>query len=227
MENALLQYAIDATPLGLGTALGGTDETREGDGRPRELVRVMRLLQEAGRALPSDHNQAHRCLQEAVALLQDTPRPDANTTSAASRCRLAGWQVARVRAFVETNLDAKFSIDELSAVARLSPSHFSRAFRSSVGMAPHAYVMSRRVKRAQEMIRDTDKPLSEIALDCGLADQAHMTKLFRRLVGVSPGAWRRHNRTALPDAVSRVCASCADSSQPVLCPRGDPSCAGF
>jgi PAS domain S-box-containing protein len=65
--------------------------------------------------------------------------------------------------------------------------------------ADYAYIMRRGVERAQESILLTDKPLSKIVLDCGLANQAHLTRLFRRLLGVSPGLWRRLH-TYLRDA---------------------------
>ena len=81
--------------------------------------------------------------------------------------------------------------EELAAVARLSTSHFNVAFRNSVGESPHEYVVRRRVERAQGLMLSTDKSLSDIAAECGLADQPHLTRLFRRIVGESPAAWRR------------------------------------
>lgn len=103
---------------------------------------------------------------------------------------LAPSQLSRVMDFVETNLASGVRMQDLAASARLSTSHFSQSFRASVGESPHAYVMRRRVERAQELMLRTDKSLSEIALDCGLADQPHLTRLFRRLVGVTPAVWR-------------------------------------
>jgi AraC family transcriptional regulator len=60
-----------------------------------------------------------------------------------------------------------------------------------IGEPPYAHVMRRRVEYAQEIMRRTHRPLSQIALDCGFADQAHLTRLFRRIAGVSPAVWRR------------------------------------
>ena len=74
---------------------------------------------------------------------------------------------------------------------RLSPAHFSRAFRTSFGCSPLEYVTRRRMERAQGLMLSTDIPLSQIALDCGFADQAHFSRLFRRVVGESPRVWRR------------------------------------
>ena len=69
--------------------------------------------------------------------------------------------------------------------------HFCRVFRVSFGHSPHAYITRRRIERAQGLILTTGRTLGEIALDCGFADQAHFTKIFRRLCGESPGKWRR------------------------------------
>jgi len=73
----------------------------------------------------------------------------------------------------------------------LSPCHFSRVFRDSFGCSPLEYVTRRRMEHAQGLMLSTDAPLSQIALDCGLADQAHFSRLFRRFVGETPRSWRR------------------------------------
>jgi len=79
----------------------------------------------------------------------------------------------------------------MARVAARSVCYFSRAFKVSFGETPHAYVMRRRVRRAQELMLNSDEPLSHIALACGFADQAHLSRLFRREVGATPSAWRR------------------------------------
>ena len=100
-------------------------------------------------------------------------------------------QVRKVTNHVEANLDRPIRNEELATLVRLNPSHFGRAFRNSFGEPPHEYVIRRRVERAQGLMLSTDASLSDIALDCGLADQSHLTRLFRRIVGESPSAWRR------------------------------------
>jgi AraC family transcriptional regulator len=117
-----------------------------------------------------------------------------------SRGGLAPWQTRKLRAFIDSNLDARISVNNLADLAGLSPSHFSRAFRTSFGKAPKAYVMLKRVTRAQELMLSCSSPLGQIAADCGLADQAHLTKLFFRFIGATPGAWRRAHRNGLPKA---------------------------
>jgi len=96
----------------------------------------------------------------------------------------------RVREFIEVNLAENISIQELAAIAGLSMYHFARAFKQSVGMPPHAYLVQRRVQRVQDLLTATDLPLSEIALAAGFADQSHCARRFRQHIGVTPGSYR-------------------------------------
>ncbi|MEM7798829.1 MAG: AraC family transcriptional regulator [Chloroflexota bacterium] len=96
----------------------------------------------------------------------------------------------RVIDYLEANLSKKISLDELAAVEGLSPYHFSRCFRAYTGQSPHQFVISLRVKRAQTLI-DAKLPLSQVALQAGFASQSHLTRHFKRLTGLTPGAYRR------------------------------------
>lgn len=104
---------------------------------------------------------------------------------------LAPWQVRQVAAHIDSHLGNGITTDDLARIARLSACHFSRAFRESFGASPHKYVMRRRVERAQGLMLSTSHSLGQIAVECGLADQAHLCKLFVKIVGESPGMWRR------------------------------------
>jgi transcriptional regulator GlxA family with amidase domain len=95
----------------------------------------------------------------------------------------------RVQDHIATNLGQKITNEALAQVAKLSPSHFARAFKDSQGMAPHRYILECRVKRTQELLT-TDLPLSEIAVEVGFSDQSHLTRWFRELIGVTPGSYR-------------------------------------
>jgi AraC family transcriptional regulator len=95
----------------------------------------------------------------------------------------------RVADFVEASLDQPLSIDDLAAVAGLSPFHFARAFKRSVGEGPHRYVLRRRIALAQDLIRQGRLPLAEIAVVCGFNSQSHFTQRFREVAGVTPGAF--------------------------------------
>ncbi|PMX44440.1 helix-turn-helix transcriptional regulator, partial [Pseudomonas sp. MPR-R2A6] len=82
-------------------------------------------------------------------------------------------------------------LDGLAGVVRLSTGHFCRAFKVTVGETPHAFLIRRRIRRAQTLMLTTKDSLSHIACTCGLTDQAHLTRLFRRMVGDTPLSWRR------------------------------------
>jgi AraC-like DNA-binding protein len=152
---------------------------------------VVELSTALNEALRDDRSNAAASLQRATAMLQRVDSPTIPPAQTGSRQGLAPWQLRRVLAHIEENLDTPIRNKDLAAIARLSVFHFAFAFRNSVGESPHEHIMRRRVERAQGMMLTTDKALSEIAAECGLADQAHLTRLFRRLVGESPAAWRR------------------------------------
>jgi AraC family transcriptional regulator len=120
---------------------------------------------------------------------------------------LASWQIAKVTTYLEANIGVSIQIADLAQAVRVSPSHFCHAFKESFGISPHAYLMRRRVERAQGLMLATHAPLSQIAADCGLTDQAHFTRMFRRFVGESPGAWRRARVPALARASKDNCRS--------------------
>jgi AraC-like DNA-binding protein len=104
---------------------------------------------------------------------------------------LAAWQERRAKEILTANLDGAIALSDVARECRLSVSHFSRAFRQSMGVAPHRWLLNRRVDVAKDLLRDRQSSLSEIALRCGFADQSHFTRVFTRRSGVSPGAWRR------------------------------------
>jgi AraC-like DNA-binding protein len=117
--------------------------------------------------------------------------PGISASSTARPGGLAAWQANRALKFIEGNLGSKMAIREIADYVALSSSHFSRAFKRSLGSSPNAYVTERRVERALHMMASTQKSLTEIALACGFSDQPHFTRSFRRVVGMSPGVWRR------------------------------------
>ena len=104
---------------------------------------------------------------------------------------LANWQARRTLDYIEANLASKLGIGDLAEVVALSRSHFSRAFKCTLGLSPMEYVAVRRVERAKELISSTRERLAEVALACGFADQPHFNRRFRALIGMSPGRWRR------------------------------------
>ena len=108
-----------------------------------------------------------------------------------ARGGLAPWQQNRAKELLEANLDGSLALAQVAAACRLSTRHFARAFTHSMGMPPHRWLLQRRVERAKDMLRNAELTLGEIATKTGFADQSHLTRVFTRSVGESPGAWRR------------------------------------
>ena len=146
-------------------------------------------------ALDDERGTAEDSLRRATEILDEISVTEATKKKTVTG-GLSPWQVRKVTNHIEAHLDRSIRNEDLATIARLNPSHFGRAFRNSFGAPPHEYVIRRRVERAQGLMLSTDASLSEIALDCGLADQSHLTRLFRRRVGESPRAWRRARLSA-------------------------------
>ena len=179
------------------------------------LRSVVRLLETAGQTLAGSDKQARRCIAKATALLRAECDPAPTSRDSSSRHDyMPAWKLTRVLSFIDANLDRPIKIGEVASVVHLSCSHFSRSFRATIGETPSALIIRSRIERAQQLILLTDKPLCEIALDCGLADQSHLTKLFRRSFGVTPGKWRRLQHGADIDVVDqkRICATSDDDT---------------
>jgi AraC family transcriptional regulator len=99
--------------------------------------------------------------------------------------------------YIEEHLDASPTLEQLAAVARLSPYHFARQFKAATGLPPHEYVIARRVERARQFLQDgTDLSLAEVAAQAGFSDQSQLSRHFKRLIGVTPGQFRMSARTA-------------------------------
>jgi AraC family transcriptional regulator len=171
--------------------------------------RVGHLVRQAMTSLETDPQAAWRCLSDASKLLGANAQEAPSGGGGEGKIRpggLAAWQKGRTLAYIEANLGSKLEIGDLASVVALSRSHFSRAFKHSVGLPPMEYVVARRVERAKVMISSTREPLAEVAMACGFADQAHLNRRFREIVGESPGRWRR---------------SCAQEPKPVALRGGE------
>ncbi|TBY82259.1 AraC family transcriptional regulator [Rhizobium leguminosarum] len=105
--------------------------------------------------------------------------------------KLPARGVARVVDYIEDGIDHDLRLSSLSAVAGMSTYHFARRFQETVGMSPHSYVLVRRIERARALLRRRDEPLVDVALACGFSSQSHLTTVFRRCLGVTPGEYRR------------------------------------
>jgi transcriptional regulator GlxA family with amidase domain len=148
---------------------------------------ISRALNEALRA---DCANAVHYLRRAESSLKSAPR------SANPGPRLTAWRRRRVLQHIEANLAETLRNRDLASLVDYSEFHFNIAFRNSLGASPHEYIIRRRIERARQLMLSTDLPLCGIASECGLADQAHLSRLFRRVVGETPAAWRKNQASA-------------------------------
>jgi AraC-like DNA-binding protein len=179
--------AVNGEPRGLG-------------GATIQLEAVLAdLLAQARVAVRHNPATADRWLDQLEWIL--TQSQPTQETEAMRPGGLAPWQIVRTKRYVQANLAQRVKTPDMAALVRLSENHFARAFKISVGCPPHAYVVQQRILHAKMLILETDLPLSQVALESGLADQAHLSRLFRRHFGSTPSACRR-----------QICAPAFDAS---------------
>jgi AraC-like DNA-binding protein len=104
---------------------------------------------------------------------------------------LAPWQRQRATDLLREHLDGSLRLADLAGECGLSVSHFARSFKASVGMSTLRWLTRLRIEQAKDLLRSTREPLVQVALQSGFGDQPGFTRTFRRVVGVSPGRWRR------------------------------------
>ena len=100
----------------------------------------------------------------------------------------------RAREFLRANFAQSVTLEMAAQAAEIHPVSLARGFRRAFGTTVGDYVRELRVTRASELIADTEIPLVEIALECGFADQAHLTRVFRASTGLTPGAYRKSHQ---------------------------------
>jgi AraC family transcriptional regulator len=107
------------------------------------------------------------------------------------RSGLTRTQLERAIEFMDANLPERLSLEEIAGAVGLSPGHFTRQFKASVGMAPHKHLIRLRLERAKRLLRETDRSIAQIALECGFPHREHMTHFFARFAGTTPAVFRR------------------------------------
>lgn len=97
----------------------------------------------------------------------------------------------RIIELIDADLTAELSLAHLADHIGFSVPHFCRAFRQSVGCPPHTFIVRRRIERAQDRLRDSSVPITDIALSCGFSSSSHFSNMFKRLIGVTPLDYRQ------------------------------------
>jgi len=185
-------------------ALTTQDATREIWAQELSVV-AAQFVEAACTARNGDPEATRAHVAHALALLKGLPSlgPSGGTHLLSARETrvvrggLPAWQARRISAHVEGNISSRIHIKQLARLVGLSASHFCRAFKYSFGASPRAYVLRRRIEVAQALMLTTPAPLSAIAVSCGMCDQQHFTRSFRRIVGETPSTWRRARKGVL------------------------------
>lgn len=107
------------------------------------------------------------------------------------RTPLTGWQLKAATDYIAEHAAGRIRLQDLAELVGLSQSHFSHAFKASTGLPPHQWQLKARIERGQRLLATNDRSLTEVAVEAGFSDQAHFTRVFRRMVGETPAAWRR------------------------------------
>jgi AraC family transcriptional regulator len=163
---------------------------------PPECVPALAtLIAGAVATFDADRNAARRYLMRASAILQAwaVHEPE-NGREARSRGGLAGWQLNRLVDYIEQHLAERITGEDLAGLIDVSIGQLFKAFKASVGIPPLQYVASRRLEFVCLLLRTSRESLSQIAVTAGFYDQSHLCRVFRRVLGVTPAAWRREMR---------------------------------
>ncbi|NJO53116.1 MAG: helix-turn-helix transcriptional regulator [Leptolyngbyaceae cyanobacterium RM2_2_4] len=92
--------------------------------------------------------------------------------------------------YIHTHLDRDLSLAEIAGAINITPTYFATLFKRATGLSPHQYVIQQRVERAKSLLSKTDLAIADIALQVGFSNQSHLTRHFKRLIGVTPGQVR-------------------------------------
>ena len=103
---------------------------------------------------------------------------------------LPARQLGQVLDYIDAYLDKNIKLADLAQLLNMSPFHFSRLFKQSIGITPHQYLSQQRVERAKELLRKSDRLITDIAFECGFSSHSHLSKQFRQITGITPKAYR-------------------------------------
>jgi AraC family transcriptional regulator len=104
---------------------------------------------------------------------------------------LSSLQMRRATELLEAHLDGNIALHQVAEACELSVGHFARAFKQTFRRPPYKWLTERRVDRARDLMTNSHLPLTDIATECGFADQSALIRSFKRIHGVTPGVWRR------------------------------------
>ena len=174
-----------------------TFDSEPAQNAPDLLLVSAQLIEAACLAREGDGDGTRAYIARAITLLDGRSDPKIASQSSGRgpgqipRGGFAAWRSRRLTAHVDANLSGKIVIKDLAASLDMSVGHFCRAFKRTFGMPACIWIRQRRIELAQGLMVTTGASLSEIALCCGMSDQSHFTRSFRRIVGETPSSWRQ------------------------------------
>lgn len=130
-------------------------------------------------------------MEEVVIDLDALSVADLDETLSSSTARLAPWQIRLAKEGMAQQLGEGVRVADVAARLDLSVTHFSKAFRNSVGIAPYRWFQNARLAYALRLVTETRASMAEIATACGYSGQSNFIKAFQRVVGTTPARWRR------------------------------------
>jgi len=160
--------------------------------RDREIEAICRRLYHEMSLMSAAHRLYIQSLvTEVAALLLQRHSTASNSANGLPTSGLSRSQARRVLEYIEANLCREIALSELAGIADLSPYHFLRMFKRTMGVTPYRYVLERRVEGAKKMLRAKAASLVEIALAMGFCNQSHFTTTFHRAVGATPAEFKK------------------------------------
>ncbi|MBO9708050.1 MAG: helix-turn-helix transcriptional regulator [Caulobacter sp.] len=188
------------------------------DGLPdAALSRMSRLAGDAEAALAvNDRASAQEAMDRLAVLIgtfmargaeAETPSPQRPKHRIEVRRCLTSWEIRRLEAFLDANIDKSFDVATLAAQIDLSVGYFGKLFCAHYGRTPKKHLLHLRMERAKRLMVETDETLAAIAYTAGFCDQSHLTRMFSSFMGQTPTAWRRLARQAAgrPARLVRAC----------------------
>jgi AraC family transcriptional regulator len=154
---------------------------------------ALKLKAEVGNSDPASQQYAEAL---SLVLIHELIRLErtASTTETQLRGGLPVWQQKRVVEFIEEHLAEHVSLATLAGLVELSPYHFARAFKQSLGAPPHRYHMARRMQHARSLLQEPALSVTEIGMQTGFRETSSFTRAFRKFTGLTPTDYRRHQQ---------------------------------
>lgn len=160
---------------------------------PDPLIHQLGLALQAELVSPENSSRIYReslTNTLCVHLLKNYCTTNHNSLYYAKDKGLSSWKLKQAIAYINDNLNQDLTLAEIAAVVDMSMYHFSRLFKQSTGLAPHQYVMNCRIERAKKLLAQTNQPIDQICEQVGFQSQSHFTNVFRKLVAITPRAYR-------------------------------------